>query len=53
METEKQRILADHYARRLAEIKAVDMHALSDEALRGKAEEFRKRLLEAKAQKTA
>ena len=53
METEKQRRPPDHYARRLAEIKAVDMHALSDEALRGRAEDFRKRLLEAKAQKTA
>lgn len=52
MQTEDQRTLRDHDARRLAETKAIDLELLSDEALRAKAEEFRRRLLAAKEQKT-
>jgi hypothetical protein len=53
MPTEDQRKLRDHDARRLAETNAIDLSLLSDEALRAKAEELRKRLLDAKARKTA
>ena len=40
------------YVRRVAEIKAADAYALSDEALRAKTEDLRKRLIEAKTRKS-
>jgi preprotein translocase subunit SecA len=52
MATETKPQPYDQYVRRLAEVKAADAHALSDEALRAKTENLRRRLMEAKTRKS-
>jgi hypothetical protein len=52
MTTETKPKPYDQYVRRLAEIKAADPHLLSDEALRAKTEDLRRRLTEAKRRKS-
>ena len=52
MATETKPKPYDQYVRRLAEIKAADAYALSDEALRAKTEDLRRRLIEARTLKS-
>ncbi len=52
METETKPKPYDQYDRRLAEVQAADAYALSDEALRAKTEDLRKRMIEAKKRKS-
>ena len=52
METETKPKPYDQYVRRLAEVQAADAYALSDEALRDKTEDLRRRLIEARTLKS-